>query len=302
MYRKNRKSMICEESDWLGILSTVILTAIISVTPIPESKWLSVPVAFGELYALLLLVFNYYFVLYVTPLLSQSTIGVVAVWIPFVVFIIASILVWVKTYLFGLIAFFVSSSITSTYGAAWSLSVAGVISVVISFSVRKLLYTKLAEEIFMYIVNAVLLVFSVLAIERGKPGTIRNKEPPNFYVICNPDYGTVTVIDNIIHMALLLVYIGLVVLFRVIVVRCYNRCEDNKIEMLAEEERRKIREASKKEEKHPLKAEKKYEKIYQEDGGPNEEDDNVVIELGPLDGNDDSGGDNELGNGRDHTE
>jgi uncharacterized membrane protein YgcG len=272
--------MQCEELDWIGILFTLVATGLMSILPLPKSKWLYIPLAFIKLYALMLLVANFYFILYVAQFLSEQANTWAAFWIPFIVFILASGMVWVKTYLFGLIAFFVTNSITSSYGASWSLMVSLVISVVLSFAIRKVLHTKAAEDAFMYIVNAILSVFSVLALDKGKPGSHKNQEPPNFYLICNPAYGSVTILDNIVHMALLLFYIGGMVLFRALVVHLYSMCSSKKQHRKKEEE-----------------AEDEDEKIsktdrYVYDNIPMDTRDRVVIELGTLSGgdDDDSGG------------
>jgi hypothetical protein len=216
--------MQCEEMDWLGILSTVIFTGMMSVLPLPESKLLSVPIAFAELYALLLLMANFYFILYVEPFLADQANQAVSILVPLMVFFVSALLVCLKRMVISIIAFFVSNAITASLGPEISLAISAVVSVLLSFVVRKTMDTKAAEDTFMYATNAILLVFSIMAVGVGEPGTARNPEPPNFYVLCNARNGSVTILSNIVHMALLLFYIGAAVLLRVSIVSCYELC------------------------------------------------------------------------------
>jgi hypothetical protein len=223
-WKERKKEMRCEESDWIGILATVLFTGVMTVLPLPESKYLSIPISFAQLYALLLLVTNFYFILYISAWFSASTNDTIGAVIPFFVFILTALLTWLKRAVIALIAFFVSNAITAWAPVPISILVSIVVSIIVSVLVKRFLEGKAASDIFLYLINAVLLVFSVMAVTPGAPGSARNREPPNFYILCNVQYGAVTILDNIVNQTLLVFYILGAMFVRVMIVSCYEMC------------------------------------------------------------------------------
>jgi hypothetical protein len=241
-YLLPRVIMQCEESDWIGILSTVIFTGVMTVLPLPEKRYVRVPIAFVEMFALMLLVANFYFILYVSAWFSASTNDTLGSMVPVIVLVVAVILTWFKKVALGVIAFFVSNAATASLGSYPTVFISLAVSIIAGVVIRKSLDSEAVTKLFMYLNNAVLFVFSVMASTTGAPGTPRNKEPPNFYILCARENGSVTILDNIVHQTLLLFYIGGAVLLRICVVNCYeicSRCNNNSKDKRKQQEMKK---------------------------------------------------------------